>query len=457
MKLLSKIPKKALIASAAAGTAIVVGVTIALPKEESYRVIQVYEIEGTAQVTRENMGLMDAYENMQLENKDLADTGSDSYVQMKMDEDKYLLMEPNTSIRIEANGNETDSKTKIVLTKGAIVNRIEKKLSPESTYEVETPNSTMAVRGTQFRVAITEPDEYGNVYTSVEVYDGSVESVVNEIGPDGKITQKKVTVEAGKKITIKGTLQTAEFLGDVEDIVFDYDNPVLEFIGYMETEPTEIESINEETPFVDEEEKGSLEAESENETEKDSNSKKPLMKNETAPKEELEEEELSTDDLKDLNSLQNNNADSSNGGNAESGENSGSTSNQNPPSTDGSSGNAPSSEETSSEASSSEEPSSEVSSEETSSEASSEESSSELSSEEPSSEEASSEEASSEEPSVEPKSFTVTFSYNGATFATQTVMENNTAQVPELSPAASGSWAFDFSTPITQDTTIAWN
>lgn len=244
MKLLDKIPKKALVATAAVGTALAVGVAIAIPGEETYRVIQVYEIDGTAQVTREDIGQMDAYVNMQLQSNDQADTGGDSYVQMKMDEDKYLLMEPDTSIRIEATGNETDSKTKIVLTKGAIVNRIEKKLSEDSSYEVETPNSTMAVRGTQFRVAISEPDENGDVYTTLEVYDGSVESVINETNPDGSVTQKKVTVTAGKKVLIRGTLEDAEYVGEAQDVVYDYDNPVLNFIGYIDNEPESTEEVS---------------------------------------------------------------------------------------------------------------------------------------------------------------------------------------------------------------------
>ena len=84
MKLLDKIPKKAVVATAAVGTALAVGVAIAIPKEETYCVIQVYEIDGTAQVTREDIGQMDAYVNMQLQSNDQADTGSDSYVQMKM-------------------------------------------------------------------------------------------------------------------------------------------------------------------------------------------------------------------------------------------------------------------------------------------------------------------------------------------------------------------------------------
>ena len=243
----------------------------------------------------------------------------------------------------------------------------------------------MAVRGTQFRVAISEPDENGNVYTTLEVYDGSVESVINEINPDGSITQKKVTIEAGKKVTIRGTLKDAEYLGDIQDIVYDYDNPVLDFIGYM----VEEQASSEEMSSSSEEESSSLEEESSSSQEESSA--------------EPESVELSSVDLEESSSSQEMSS---------------------------------SSQE---ESSSSKEESS--SSEEESSSSEEESSSSE-------------EESSSIE---EPASYTVTFIYNGNTFATQTVKANSTAAAPKLCPAASGGWNFDFSTPITQDTTVAWN
>ena len=229
----------------------------------------------------------------------------------------------------------------------------------------------MAVRGTQFRVAISEPDENGNVYTTLEVYDGSVESVINEINPDGSITQKKVTIEAGKKVTIRGTLKDAEYLGDIQDIVYDYDNPVLDFIGYM----VEEQASSEEMSSSSEEESSSLEEESSSSQEESSA--------------EPESVELSSVDLEESSSSQ--------------------------------------------EMSSSSQEESSSSKEESSS---------------------SEEESSSIE---EPASYTVTFIYNGNTFATQTVKANSTAAAPKLCPAASGGWNFDFSTPITQDTTVAWN
>jgi len=74
---------------------------------------------------------------------------------------------------------------------------------------------------------------------------------------------------------------------------------------------------------------------------------------------------------------------------------------------------------------------------------------------EPSTTEPTTEETTETEP--EPSYYTVTFKYNGATFATQTVQRNATAEVPMLQPTASGNWNFDFTTPITQDTIIVWN
>ena len=389
MKLLDKIPKKALVATAAVGTALAVGVAIAIPKEETYRVIQVYEIDGTAQVTREDIGQMDAYVNMQLQSNDQADTGSDSYVQMKMDEDKYLLMEPDTSIRIEATGNKTDSKTKIVLTKGAIVSRIEKKLSEDSSYEVETPNSTMAVRGTQFRVAISEPDENGDVYTTLEVYDGSVESVINETNPDGSVTQKKVTVTAGKKVLIRGTLEDAEYVGEAQDVVYDYDNPVLNFIGYIDNEPESTEEVS----SVEEIETTSEMVTEEEETVTVTEEQTEVVPEETQTVQEPEptviEKLKSTEPSSGTSQAESSSQDSG----------SSSTGTQTGGQTGTTTGGTTS----------------------------------------------------------QPDSYTVTFTYGGVTFATQTVTENGTAQEPELCPTASGRWNFDFTTPITQNTTIEWN
>ena len=244
-------------------------------KEEAYRQIKVYEIEGSAVVTREGTGEVDPYVNMMLQNKDEAATMVASYVQLQLDGDKYILMEPSTKIQLEATGDDKDSKTKINLTQGAIVNKIEKSLSEKSTYEVTTPNSTMAVRGTTFRVEV-KVDEKGESYTTLAVCEGKVECRL--IAPDGTVSEEPVFIEEGQQIKIRGTNDISEYVGDKENL--DYEelkDKVLWFVGYVE-EITEIESETEVVPETEteieteaqeeEEEAPAVSSEKEDETEK---------------------------------------------------------------------------------------------------------------------------------------------------------------------------------------------
>ena len=69
---------------------------------------------------------------------------------------------------------------------------------------------------------------------------------------------------------------------------------------------------------------------------------------------------------------------------------------------------------------------------------------------EDSSNDGSSEDIESSEDSV----YTVTFMYNGIVFGTQEVKEGELASKPKLKPAPTGSWNYDFSKPITEDTII---
>ena len=71
-------------------------------------------------------------------------------MRLKLDDDKYILVEENSILTIVAEGTKEDSKTAIHLEQGAITNEIQNKLNPNSSYEVTTPNSVMAVREPYF-------------------------------------------------------------------------------------------------------------------------------------------------------------------------------------------------------------------------------------------------------------------------------------------------------------------
>ena len=194
-------------------------------KEEDYRQIQVYKIDGTATVARQGSN-MDAYENMQLQSGDIIETIKDSYLQLKLDEDKYILVEPESKISLQATGNSIDSKTSIYLEKGAIVNQLDNPLSEDSSYEVTTPNSTMAVRGTTFRVEITI-DEKGESHAKVAVYGGKVEC--NLVFPDGTIAEP-VMVEKGTEVLIWGDDVETEYVGTGNITYEEMKTVVLDFL-----------------------------------------------------------------------------------------------------------------------------------------------------------------------------------------------------------------------------------
>lgn len=242
MSIFKKIQKSLFKGMAVAALSVIAVFMASCGGEESYRQIKVYEIEGNATVTRDETMEVEPYVNMLLQNKDVAETVEESYLQLQMDEDKYILLEPSTKIQIEAEGDSADSKTKINLLKGAVVNRIDEKLSANSTYEVNTPNSTMAVRGTTFRVEISY-DENGESYTTLTVCEGKVECRLIE--PDGTISEEVIVLEKGEQIQIHGDDALTEYLGDKETVDFEkLKDKVLGFIGYME-DKEEIETETE--------------------------------------------------------------------------------------------------------------------------------------------------------------------------------------------------------------------
>lgn len=298
-----------------AGVSVVVIGLIALlvlfwGKEDSYRIIKVFELDGEAIVTRADEEIT-PYVNMILESGDNVSLDQGTMT-LKMDEDKYAYVEEHTKFAIRAEGDRENSKTTITLIEGSITNEIQDKLSVDSTYEVNTPNATMAVRGTVFRVT-TYYDEDGVCYTKVSVFEGAVSSRL--VYPDKTVSDEEVTISAGKEVIIYEDEKTTDYLGEVQDI--DYSSLPKNVVDLV----NQILGTNyESTEDVDN------------------------MKNDT--------EETTTEENED--------------------------------------------------------------------------------------------------------SHVVTFTYKGGTFATQQVKHGECASIPALMPSNTGDWDYDFTTPITDDTTIEW-
>ena len=180
-------------------------------KDDEYRTIRVYKIEGSAIVDRDGVGSIDAYEGMMMQSGDIVKTGKESCLYFKMDEDKFALLEPESTVRMETSGTSSDSRTTFYLESGSLVSRLDSKLSPDSVYEVNTPNSTMAVRGTIFRIEVVY-DENGVYYTNVYVFDGTVECTL--IFADGSVDEETKQVQNGMMIRVRRDNTTSEYILD---------------------------------------------------------------------------------------------------------------------------------------------------------------------------------------------------------------------------------------------------
>ncbi len=202
--------KVALIATTVVASLLVIVAVlfIFLNKKEVYRQIQVYELNGTASVKRDNNQTLEAYNNMQLQNNDEVSVSKDGSMQLKLDNDKYALLEADTQIQLIASGDSQDSKTIIELKKGSIINNLQNKLGEKSSYEVNTPNSTMAVRGTTFRMEV-DYDKDGTPHTVLEVMEGTVTCQLKN--PDGTMNEEIVTATKGDSVQVTGTKGTADY------------------------------------------------------------------------------------------------------------------------------------------------------------------------------------------------------------------------------------------------------
>lgn len=207
----------AIIAGAAVAViAIAVTLVAVLSKEDSYRLLKLFEFEGTGTVSREGKGDITPYANMVLESGDKVslDTG---LLTIQADNDKFIYLDPHTTIRLIATGTSENSKTQIEIIEGGITSDIRNKLSAESTYEVNSPNAAMSVRGTVFYTYTYEID--GVKYTRTCCFEGEVASKL--VYKDGTESNEEVKVMKGQEVIIYEDGTTTDYLYD-EPQAIDY-------------------------------------------------------------------------------------------------------------------------------------------------------------------------------------------------------------------------------------------
>ena len=165
--------KGKIITGATVGGVVAIGIALAVFLQgNGYRSISVEEVTGTVNVVGEkNNG--QAYKGQRLYSGDDVSVMEESELTMCMDNEKYVYADENTHFRLEASSAKESSRIKIIMDKGSELNVLNAKLDINESYEVDTPNSTMSVRGTTFRVTVYMGND-GLVYTLLEVSEGRV-------------------------------------------------------------------------------------------------------------------------------------------------------------------------------------------------------------------------------------------------------------------------------------------
>ncbi len=217
------------------GVAVVaIGIAAAvLMQGDGYRSIAVQEVAGNVAVVGEkNNG--QAYVGEHLYSGDDVTVGDASELTMCMDNDKYVYADANTHFSLQASAANEDSKIKIYLDAGSELNDLQTSLAAGESYEVDTPNSTMSVRGTKFRVTVYKGKD-GNIYTLTEVTSGQV--LVRLKTTTGEYNGIEKIFTPGQSALIRGNSNLSEFVtsemlndadlsgdsGDIEVLMLAYD------------------------------------------------------------------------------------------------------------------------------------------------------------------------------------------------------------------------------------------
>ena len=203
--------KKGKIIMAAAAALVLVAVAVVLVvvlSGKTYRSISVEEVQGTALVVNtKNNG--EAFKGQRLYGGDDVMVLEKSNLTMCLDSSKYLYADENTHFYLEDSSTSNTSRIRIVLDQGSVLNELKEKLNPDDSYKVDTPNATMSVRGTKFRVTVYVGED-GLTYTLLEVESGVVLAQLKNA--DGTYNGVEKEFRAGESAVIRMEKEVSSFL-----------------------------------------------------------------------------------------------------------------------------------------------------------------------------------------------------------------------------------------------------
>ncbi len=140
------------------------------------RTIAVEEISGTVTAS-DDAETFNLVKGEHLKSGREVATKEKSYLTLLLDSDKHVYAAELTRFELLAEGGLKSTRTVLSLMEGTLRSVIDNKLEPGESYEVTTPNASMAVRGTDFTVTVAQFN--GAYVTTVKVDEGVVDVKAN--------------------------------------------------------------------------------------------------------------------------------------------------------------------------------------------------------------------------------------------------------------------------------------
>lgn len=203
----------------------------AAAESETFRNGKVLETTGSAIVVRSSYE-MPVYEQMMIQSGDQVETAADGWVVLCVDDDKYLILEPETKVLFELEGDARRCMIRLQLLQGAVYTEIENPLSDGDGYEITTADGVMAVRGTNFRASHETDEENRQRHTEIQLFFGELEVSTDHEPPQTEVLTGGEEIGITTPLDENGAPAGESELGDkspldMDDLPEEYDRDKL--------------------------------------------------------------------------------------------------------------------------------------------------------------------------------------------------------------------------------------
>ena len=178
----------------------------------SDRKLSIKDISGSAFILRSD-GQIPADKNTVLESGDVIITSSDGEVKLAADKDKYIYIEPDTTLYVNFTDVSEKGSVIVNISEGSAICRLDSKLPKKAAFEVRTPNAVISATGTVFRTDFFYLDTYGGhdavKLTDVDCAEGTVD--IQLYDDNASPADQLMLLAAGKSARLMTCSDTSRF------------------------------------------------------------------------------------------------------------------------------------------------------------------------------------------------------------------------------------------------------